>query len=58
MVVEQPQDEQLLLTLETDDPIQTGACDVDPMLDNLKIQFYATEAAALVDWPDAQVWVF
>ena len=54
----QPQDEELLVEIETDSPIQTGPCSVNPMLDDLKIQFYATEEAALDDWPDAKIWVW
>jgi len=54
----QPIDEELLTSIEATPPDQLGVCDVDPMLDNLKVEFYATEDDALDDWPDAKIWVW
>ncbi len=55
---DQPLDEELLTEMETDSPIQLGMCDVDPVLGDMKAEFYATQDGALIDWPDAQIWVW
>jgi len=56
--VVQPQGEELLTEIDADPVLQVGVCDADPMIDEMKAQFYRTEDAALVDWPDAQIWVW
>jgi len=54
----QPQTEELLIEIDADPVLQLGTCDADPMIDDMKAQFYRTEDDALSDWPNAQIWVW
>jgi len=55
-IVPQALDEQLWTGAADIDFTVLGVCDVNPPIDTLNLASYQTEAAALVDWPDLQVW--